>query len=212
MAEKPLNIPAWKSRALLAGATMLRVPVKEQPACPEPESDWYPDSYNHTNSWCFFGKRDTEVHNKVALPMWKAPFSVGDVIWGRETFMFSKGADERERYIGTDMEPMLGPKPWYWYRATEPDAANDSAGKSMFKWRPAQQMPRHASRHLLTVKAVRCERLKDASENDFILEGCPDEYLQGKNWFQPLWDATYPKHPWDSNCWTWVYTVERKAA
>lgn len=145
------------------------------------------------------------------------PFGVaGDRLWVRETFMFSKGADSREKYIGTDSEFMLGAKPHYFYRATDP-----SAGGGVFKWRPSVQMPRHASRITLEIEQVRVEQLQDISEADAAAEGCRLTDPPGPGYmtthslrhaFMNLWNTIHGPNAWRSNQWVWVIAFKRVQA
>ncbi len=151
------------------------------------------------------------------------PYVPGDHLWVRETFIFWKGNDVRESYIGTDMKPVLGPPPHYKYRASEPNCVKDSIGKAMFKWRPAIFMPRNASRLTLEITDVRIERLRDISEEDALAEGINLDSPAEREWtgtrksndchrgrFVMLWDSINRRHhPWASNPWVWAITFKK---
>jgi len=101
----------------------------------------------------------------------KCPYGeVGDVLRVKETFMFKKGADCREQYVGTDEEGMLGKPPHYAYRADQ-CLENEPDYGSMFKWRSSRFMPRKASRLWLEIEDERCERVKNISAYDALMEG-----------------------------------------
>ena len=140
-------------------------------------------------------------------PKW----DVGDRLWVRETFMWAKGADGREGYLGTNLEPLLGAPPHYAYRATEPEF-----GGRYFKWRPSIHMPRHASRITQEITGLRAERLQDITSLDAVNEGCPKYHEYNDKWeciktippverFHILWDSLNAKrgYTWESNPWVW---------
>lgn len=60
--------------------TMTRRPIKPQPEAKFNNGDWYPDRYNHTEEWCFWGKKGTDVQNKCGLPMFKSPYQIGQIL------------------------------------------------------------------------------------------------------------------------------------
>jgi hypothetical protein len=75
---------------------------------------------------------------------------VGDVLWGRETWLATNPC---------------GPRHAYAYRATDADNYPDAI------WRPSIFMPRAASRISQQLTGVRIERLQDITEADALAEG-----------------------------------------
>lgn len=110
--------------------------------------------------WATFGDYSLEMsggkwHDGMLWNFWPsdgflpAPYSVGDRLWGRETW--TKGADD-----------------YLYYRADNTvfdDLWMDSP------WRSSSQMPRWASRITLEVTGVRVERVEEISEEDALAEG-----------------------------------------
>lgn len=146
---------------------------------------------------------------------------VGDRLWGRETFMFNKGADARESFVGTSAEYVLGEPPHYLYKADDTEECHRQ--EKMFKWRPSIHMPRWASRINLEITEVRAERVQEITYLDALKEGISDRMwsaaknmLCGKpafrirNDFKDLWDSLNAKrgYGWDSNCWVWVISFK----
>jgi hypothetical protein len=81
----------------------------------------------------------------------------------------------------------------------------DSSHPCPTRWRSPVTMPAWAARIFITPTSIKVRRVQELDEGDFIFEGCPNEYLLGKNWFVPTWDKQYPKTPWDSNPWVVTY-------
>jgi hypothetical protein len=90
-----------------------------------------------------------------------APYSIGDVLWVRETWQENNVTSEQDR---KEMP--------YFYRA-DPD------GVLLRSWRPSIHMPREAARITLEVKGVRIERIQDISEEGAKAEGVGKEWLEG---------------------------------
>lgn len=87
----------------------------------------------------------------------------GDRLWVREAF----GLQVRH-YGGGTGEHIV-------YRATNPDAiyCKSAEGREYpVKWKPSIHMPRHSSRILLEITAVRVQRLQDISDEQAQAEGC----------------------------------------
>lgn len=146
------------------------------------------------------------------------PYSVGDLLWVRETWAVGACA--------AGLSPaMLSPRCWLkdngglWYAARgEPTHPISTRGR----WRPGIHMPRWASRLTLAVTEVRVQRLQEISEADAVAEGCPG--CLGRNpdfpdeWdphpieeFQELWTSINGKRPgasWSDNPWIVALTFK----
>ncbi len=77
----------------------------------------------------------------------------------------------------------------------------------------AMFMPKWAARTWLEITNVRVQRVQEISETDCVAEGCPKDYLLGRNWYKNLWDEINgKKHPWASNPFCWCLTFRRVRA
>jgi hypothetical protein len=138
----------------------------------------------------------------------KAPHSVGDILYVRETWM--------------ENDPPSG----YIYRAT--DEASLPYRTEGWKWRPSLFMPKVASRIYLEVMEVRCERVNAISEADAKAEGiwgfihpeCEVFYFgdrpnhgggfdKASQAFGCLWDSINKKQPFDTGLWVFAYSLKR---
>jgi hypothetical protein len=137
----------------------------------------------------------------------KCPYGKpGDRLWVRETFFVD------------------GPR--IQYRADHHGAPKETI------WKPSIFMPRHASRILLEIADVRCERLRDISEADAIAEGVASfrpvpgdgdpetlyanymnkgrlSYRKAYFSFMTLWQSINGPESWNANPWVWVITFKR---
>lgn len=128
-----------------------------------------------------------------------APYSAGDVLWVRETWM-----PETEQGIHTG---------GYIYKASdrpEPD------GDAPLKWHPSIFMPKEAARIFLRISDVQAERLQDITEEDARAEGVRESHYLGLNQtaraaFHDLWNKLNAArgYGWNENPWVWVYEFER---
>lgn len=135
----------------------------------------------------------------------------GDRLWVRETFA-------EIGCIGWQIDKFE-----YAYRADFPCGKWEGNADMVFeKWKPSIFMPRVASRIMLEVTDIRCERLWDISEADAIAEGIepiigPDGetyygnygdgeniYLQPIESFMTLWESIHANGP--MNPFVWVIT------
>ena len=142
----------------------------------------------------------------------------GDRLWVRETWNGIR----------------LGDKTEYWYKADEPEDADNGVLRE--RWRPSIHMPRKAARIFLEVVNVRVERLQEITASQIIKEGlfcgmklnggicgngglcAPDEDDVCHNVFVSdfvmLWNSTIKKqdlhlHGWDASPWVWVIEFGR---
>ena len=153
----------------------------------------------------------------------KPKYQPGDILWVRETWNGIRLG------LGTE----------YWYKADEPNDADDGVLRE--KWRPSIHMPKEACRLFLRVTDVRAERLQEITAGDCIKEGIdwqdvtpcvgafdnhrPDidyddvvgqaqeaqEREMIRDSFGKLWDHLNAKrgYGWDKNPWVWIYMFER---
>lgn len=71
---KSLILKDHEVRALIDHGEVLVVrALKKQPEEEYSKAQWYPDRYNKTEQWCFWGRRDSPVHNKCGLPLFTCP-------------------------------------------------------------------------------------------------------------------------------------------
>lgn len=126
--------------------------------------------------------------------------SRGDRLWVKETWRVFGGRE-------------------YEYQQHHPSVqyrANEFADFEQKVWRPSIFMPRWASRIILEITDVRCERLQDISEEDAIAEGCEpignennlDRYRSG---YMHLWNSINASRGfgWDTNPFVWCLTFRR---
>jgi hypothetical protein len=98
------------------------------------------------------------------------------------------------------------------YRADEPEWKNESLNPNA-KWHPSIFMPRCASRILLEITAVRCERLQEITREDASAEGVVSfDELSTVDRYAILWESINGKTPgkrWEDNPWVWVIEFRR---
>jgi hypothetical protein len=150
----------------------------------------------------------------------------GDRLWVRETWA--------AHWMYNDVPPNEAhssqPDDNQWF-AADPDGTVGTCGCPSLgyrgKWRPSIFMPRWASRLLLEITAVRCERLQDISEGDAVAEGITgltkdgqtvkygvgepsaewpwtDWQLTAKEAYSLLWGKINGPESWEANPWVWV--------
>ena len=138
------------------------------------------------------------VHDEWSPLGWVgAPWSPGDVLYVRETWMDRDG-DGRIIYAADIDNCKQCP-------LTQPDG-------SLFRitpkgpWRPSIHMPKWAARIHLRVMSVGVERVNAISEDDARAEGCASVAE-----FAALWDRLYGAGSMASGAWCWVTKFERVA-
>jgi len=174
MKERPILFSGAMVRALLDGRkTQTRRVVKQQP----PVTTETVQPFHHPDPRTHFWANDG-----ASLLDWAKPCphgEVGDRLYVRESFrpVYPQDPDYNN---GDPIE--------YDYKATykSGDRLVDPA-----RWKPSIHMPRVASRIMLEIVGVRCERLLDCGAADAIAEGIS------------RWNAADSRHPkWDCPCHT----------
>lgn len=229
--ERPILFSASMVRAILEGRkTQTRRVIKPQPA--EPPASWYPDAYNHSEMWTFWGPRGTPEQGRCTLPLFKCPYGKpGDRIWVRENFSilsadagwqvstesgldFEEGAARVRYHADNAVRDILG----LGIRDDDVDEGQQAVRLSKKKSVPSIHMPRWASRITLEITAVRVERLQDISEIDACAEGVNETRIRKGNsidWqsafshFADLWRSINGQDSWDANPWVWVIEFKR---
>lgn len=227
MKERGIIFNAEMVRAVLEGRkTQTRRIIKD---CPTVQDGWYPDRYNNSAEWTFWGARGSADAGRCTLPFVKCPFGeVGDRLWVRETWMPDAPRDGTwgdVEFYGCKGSPLsMIPKQF-----RKPEHCIHRAtwdGSEMVGWTPSIHMPRWASRITLEITGVRVERSQDITEQDAAAEGVPpagdllpdypDTYLTPKGdfatakvAFQRLWESIYGEESWQANPWVWVIEFER---
>lgn len=112
------------------------------------------------------------------------------------------------------------------YRADKVRALGMQEYSDHHRWRSAQHMPPKFSRLTLIVKEVDVMRVQDVTEEmAFQMNGHKEEpmfdpskmadpcqtRLTDRGAFAQAWNATNPKHPWESNPWIVTCRIEREA-
>ena len=190
---------------------------------PSPKPEWTgctnANMGGRNDWWDFWGLGTTAVERR------RIPYSVGDLLWVRETWATvnsGAGPGWAFRADGEFVQPEydsedfgVGPSFNYdkypgkysmWY-------SDLMAGSPDHAWVPSIHMHRWASRLTLHVTEVTVERLRDITEDDAKREGCDPPVNNGvvecgrrKTTFASLWDSTKlkPGFRWEDNPWVSV--------
>lgn len=211
----------------------------------------HPDLYylsgfnNETNSFVF--KMTVNVMEIPDIHI-ESRYQVGDQLWVKETY-YAYGywietgnltKTDKTQYKFVDLTVKRGHKYLYETESEIPKKIlNRNAVKdSLYGWfkRPSLYMPKAASRILIEVTKVRCERLQDITEADSIAEGvqefgsltnryvdyCPENHytkdeLKSGYVFEPtavysfktLWESINGIESVRLNPWLFVYSFKR---
>lgn len=208
MKERPILFSGPMVRAILEGRkTQTRRIVKGAPECP---SGWYPDAYNKTVNWTFWGPRNSPDHGRCSLPLFRCPYGQpGDRLWVRETGWEPPEPTMRDLREGADTWP-----PYAW----DADGISEAEAEQIRGWgwkrRPSIHMPRWASRITLEIESVRVERLQEITPEDCRAEGMPHDNndIGVRYGFGQLWNSINGKGSWAANPWVWVITFRKVEA
>ena len=225
MKERPILFSGPMVRAILEGRkTQTRRILDPQPE--DPPAGWYPDAYNKTLDWCFWGPRKTPDSGRCTLPLFRNKYGqTGDRLWVREawcckmeggSFVYNENGDYACHYKADGV----------YVEAVDGDGFKryNRKGYEASPWSPSIYMPRWASRITLEIESVRVERLQEISRQDAKAEGFwPSQYNGLESWngqsygsanhaFEACWKDINGPGSWDQNPWIWVIQFKRLEA
>jgi len=132
---------------------------------------------------------------------------VGDKLWLRETWAAA-------------VQDPKGPADCL-YRADDNSGVEDLEDVT---WKPSIHMPRRYCRTVLTINALRVERLQAITDQDALAEGVVEWFEhraaeltkagiaapdRPKYLFQLLWTSLYGQESWDANPYVWVIQTDK---
>ena len=197
--ERPILFKAEMARAILDGQkSQTRRILKEQP-----KDGHVLMGYLHQHKYsdplvAVFGETKDGCTTSLHI---KSPYgSVGDRLWVRETFNRTNPSGENGVYF---------------YKADGkfPGCIGGAKYRVDILWKPSIFMPRHASRILLEITAIRVERLNEISRGDCMAEGCPFPNIAKETdpvqWYKELWESINGADSWNTNPWVWVIEFKK---
>ena len=191
---KPILFNTEMVRAILDGRkTQTRRVIKGLDVLSFYRAEPSEDAYEALGKWDFFyGWLEGGVMFDACASV-KAPYSIGDILWVRETWNHVK----------------FGLGDWHYeYRADYDDTSKWRNG-SFAQWRPSIHMPRDAARIFLRVTDVRVERLQDIDDDGVVAEGLEIGAMFDELWNRNLSKSDRAKFGWAANPWVWVIKFER---
>ena len=178
MKHIPILFSTEMVQAILEGRKKM---TRRTKGIPDLKADDY-KCFDMGGGWYFFERNKYSFDRREV----KAPYSIGDILWVRESFCIFD-PDFCEYAYKTDI---VFPTPK--------------------KWRPSIHMPKEACRIFLKVTDVRCERLHEITEQDAVDEGV-DTYpvFSAYDDFRSLWAKINGQSSWDANPYVWGISFER---
>jgi len=160
-----------------------------------------------------------------ALEFIKPKYSIGDILWVRETHVWVMLDHAPDLLEGSRERTQ-----WVYKASIHEDWMKYAKEKYGYKWVPSIFMPKDACRIYLRVTGVQLQRIQDITDGDALSEGTqlipsPPEYLarvqealrnnekpplgeSPRQRFQRLWFNINGPKSWDQNAYVWVYTFE----
>ena len=191
---KPILFNTEMVRAILDGRkTQTRRVIKSLDGLSFYRAEPSEDAYEALGKWDFFyGWLEGGVMFDACASV-KAPYSIGDILWVRETWNHVK----------------FGLGDWHYEYRADYDETSKWRNGSFAQWRPSIHMPRDAARIFLRVTDVRVERLQDIDDDGVVAEGLEIGAQIDELWNRTLSKSSRAMFGWDANPWVWVIEFER---
>jgi len=144
---------------------------------------------------------------------------VGDKLWLRETFAVEKYEDGTRIIWPADMSAA--------WESSLSDVYYLPSSYVVLKSKPSIHMPRRYCQTVLTINALRVERLQAITDQDALAEGVVEWFKpraeelkkegiaapdRPKYLFQLLWISLYGQAAWDANPYVWVICTDKVVA
>jgi hypothetical protein len=224
--ERPILFSGAMVRALLDGSkTQTRRVVK-----PQPDNGISSINGNFITNGSITPIEGGNLHrlgNTIRCPYGQP----GERLWVRETFYafgywgkrWKKDEDKLE-WTFADITLNTGRSYQYEQPADYVRKRRDELGVAAWHKRPSIFMPRAASRLLLEITAVRCERVQQISVSDVRAEGCElrefnfigadaaERRRIAADVYGNLWVSINGAESWCANPWVWVVEFKQVSA
>ncbi len=223
-----LMSPPMIAAGLDKNKTQTRRAMKPQPDMMFNNGDWYPDRYNKSRDWCFWGKKGTEVHNKCGLPLFRSRYEVGDDLYWKEThYKYGQWRVYETKDHKIEREFRVNHDFGVWFPDNLPKhlkmegAIKTGYGDLGWYKRSSLFMFKKDARIWSNVLRVEVQQLKDITEEDAMAEGMSEKaatYLGYSLANHHSDDGTYYRHiykylwghlngDWKPELWVWKYTM-----
>lgn len=235
MKEKAINFSAEMALAVWEGRKTQTMRVMKPQPVKLPEGA-YCDPYNHDYSAFTFWTSENKMLNGQAGSIkntchWKSPYQPGDRLWVREPWRTIKWFDGMTvTEIKKDCLKLGDKKPStpIYYESNNEFLFNMEAWANAPELRPANRMPRWASRITLEVESVSVMRVQEITEEEAFAEGVDvfdgliDEAdlcrlakkmnipaTEARVYFAVIWNLFYGRDAWDRNDWCFKIKFRR---
>lgn len=225
MVEHPIDMDMLGVHALLQPAgpfgdrmkSQHRVPLDPQPVMlpgVNPDFSGLQACRNAGRTWCLYGSEEASVPFVV-------PYTAGDLLWVREDHYLTDDGDQEFAVFAADASSVQE----HQQRIDQLPASFPADVKAEhLRLRPPEELPRWATRFVLTVTEVRVQRVwaltADDAEAEGLWRGRARKHLfwlnvaacrlfEGRRYdrlFASLWDARHGDGAWQRNDWVAALT------
>lgn len=226
MTERRLLLQPWQVLAGLKGELRkVAVPVNPQPVFHDGHWYWKHPKFDNGSGANYFHSATITPSILEAMTKCCLLGIPGDVLWWAETWGYPIGLNPGHSavYVSYKADKTM----YHCHLGDEPLHRKGvcTGFQEPPSWRPADSMPRWASRGASVNTGVDVKRLWDVTWQDALAAGTPYELCcpghecncggfpidNPLDDFRDFWDSRYHKRfSWDSNPWVWLVSLENK--